>query len=54
MVQKLSIAVFFTGLVAVGFLLLTNHAGLATKVGNYIYFLVLLGVLGRLAIHEKD
>ncbi len=53
MVQKSSIAVLFAGLGTVGVLLLTNHTGLATKVTNYLYFLVSLGVVARLVTYEK-
>lgn len=54
MVQKLSISVLFTGLGAVSVLLLTNHIGIAIKVGNYLYFLMFLGVLSGIITYEKD
>ena len=41
------------GFIGIGFLLLTNHSGAALKVANYVYFLILIGVVGEFIRHGK-
>lgn len=42
---KLLFVFFLFGFVAVGILLLTNHPGFAIKLCNYLFFILLAGLL---------
>jgi hypothetical protein len=43
-IGKIILAVGLTGFLGIGMLLFTNHWGLAIKITNYLYFLLLVGV----------
>ena len=41
------------GLIGVGILLLTNHWGIAIKITNYMFFVLLLGVVYEIIFFKK-
>lgn len=43
-ISKILIALSILGFFIIGFLLLTNHLGLATKISGYIFFALILGI----------
>lgn len=45
MIIKPLLAISLLGFLGVGGLLLTNHLGFAIKVTNYLFFLLLVGII---------
>lgn len=45
MLSRFVLAVAFLGLLSVSLLLLTSHVGLAVKLADFVFFLLLLSVL---------
>lgn len=52
MFWKLGIRLALGGFLAIGILLITNHFGLAIRIANYVYFLLLVSVFGGLVKYE--
>lgn len=45
MIIKSLLAISLLGFLVVGGLLLTNHPGFAIKITNYLFFLLLVGII---------
>ena len=54
MITRVLLTTFFSGLIVVSTLLLTDHYGFTIKISNYLFWVVTLAVTLKLLTHEKD
>lgn len=53
MLSKLLLTISILGFFGVGLLLFTNHPGFAIKTSNYLFFILIAGVIASEVKYEK-